>query len=251
MSAITQKILHTRGHTFIKCFIIYHNVVIMASAQRNIQGTQRHPTGQRVKTFLRKNCVPTLVEDIITVRKAKAAGEDVGKRPYLRAVGMYLGRVALSAGIHFGSAATFGVLAWQTQPGAPSTDSLDNASPVASGFAAFIANLVPPHQQMTYANIMLGADMLLSAIRIGVEQAVWRKYKVTPDFPGTMVSPLVVGAGEMLYKTAALANTPDDPRARLAQGIKGVYGNLVRLAMAGVIYAAGRLLKRNEAEKKA
>jgi|GEM_PF-7045956 len=197
--------------------------------------------GQKAKTFLRKNCVPSLVEDIIAIKRAKAANEDVGKHPYMKAVGLNALRVVASAGVQFGSAHTFGVLAWQTEPGAPSTNSLDNASPIANSFALFVTGFVNPANQMTVANALLGVDMILSAIRIGVEQTLWRKYKVTPDFPGTVVSPLVIGAAEMAYKTAALANTPDDGAMRLAQGVKGVYGNLVRLVMVGVIYTAGKV----------
>jgi len=200
--------------------------------------------GGKVKEFFRKNCVPTLVEDMLAIRRAKAEGEDVGRKPYLKAVGKYLARIAASMGVQFGSAYSVGVLAWQTSPGAPTTNSLDNASPIASAFASAIAGMVSPANQATAANTLLAVDYFLSAARIAAEQAVWRKYKITPDFPGTVLSPLVVGAGEMIYKTAALANMPDNPGMRLAQGIKGVYGNIVRLAMVGLIYLSGRIYNR-------
>ena len=202
------------------------------------------PLGKRIRAFLRRNCVPTLVEDIIDIRKRKKAGEDVGKRPYLRAVGKNLARVGASAGVQFGSAYSFGVLAWQTKPGAPTTESLENSSPVATAFATAVTTAIPPDKREMWANILLGADMALSAIRIWVEQRLWRRYKVTPDFPGTLVSPLVIGAGEMAYKTAALAQVPDDAGRRLVQGIKGVYGNVVRFAMAGLIFVAGKIHDR-------
>jgi hypothetical protein len=212
--------------------------------KNNPASQNKPPFRQRAKAFLRKNCVPTLVEDIVSIRKSRRAGEDVGEKPYLKAVGKYVARIAASVGVQFGSTMTFGVLAWQTQPGAPTTNSLDNASPVANAFATLVAGMVPPHQQAAASNIMLGADYVISAARIAVEQVLWRKYKVTPDFPGTVISPLVVGAGEMAYKTAALANTPDDPTLRLAQGIKGVYGNLVRFAMVGVIAIGGKIYEK-------
>jgi hypothetical protein len=201
----------------------------------------RPPFAHRAKAFLKRNCMPTLVDDIIRIRNLRRVGAEVGEKPYLKAVGKYVARIGASVGVQFGSTLTFGVLAWQTQAGAPSTNSLDNSSPVANAFAALVAGSIPPHQQAAAANIMLGADYVISAARIAVEQVLWRKYKVTPDFPGTVVSPLVVGAGEMIYKSAALANTPDDPTMRLAQGIKGVYGNLVRFAMVGVIALAGKI----------
>lgn len=202
---------------------------------------EKPPMGHRFKQFLKRNCTPTLVDDIMRIRNLKSVGADVGEKPYLKAVGRYVARIAYSVGVQFGSTMTFGVLAWQTQAGAPSTNSLDNASPVANAFAALVAGSVPPHQQAAAANIMLAADYVISAARVAVEQVLWRKYKVTPDFPGTVVSPLVIGAAEMAYKTAAFANMPDEPAMRLAQGIKGVYGNLVRFAMVGVIAIAGKI----------
>ena len=160
-------------------------------------GIEKRPQ-KGVKAFLRRNCTPTLVDEIIKIREMKKAGLELpGERPYLRAVGKYLGRTALSAAIQFGSATTFGVLAWQQNTGAPSTNSLDNASPIANSFAMAVSGLVPPSQVETAANVMLATDYFLSGVRIAVEQMLWRKCKVTPDFPGTMVSPLVIGAAEM------------------------------------------------------
>jgi hypothetical protein len=43
----------------------------------------------------------------------------------------------------------------------------------------------------------------------------------------------------MGYKSMALANAPSDPTTRLMQGVKGIWGNGIRLAMAGLICIAG------------
>jgi hypothetical protein len=191
------------------------------------------------KALLRTHCMPTLVEDILAIRSAKATGDDVGSHPYWKAVGKLAARTATSAAVQFTSTSLIGSLSWQTKVGAPSTNSLDNASPLASTIAMSVASIVPLAYHELAANISLGIDMALSVVRIGVEQAVWRQFKITPDFPGTVVSPVVIGAAEVIYKTVALADTPPDPTTRLMQGIKGVYGNLVRLAMAGVIVVGG------------
>jgi hypothetical protein len=200
-----------------------------------------------VNAFLRKNCMPTLIEDIIAVRSAKLAGNDAGRHPYWKAVGKLAARTATSAVIQFGSTSVLGSLSWQTKMGAPSTNSLDNASPMAKAVAITLAGLVPPAYHELSANISLWTDMVLSMVRIGVEQVVWRMYKITPDFPGTIISPLVIGAAELAYKGMALANAPADPTTRFRQGVEGVFGNLVRLGMAAVIMAFGSI--RNELKK--
>jgi hypothetical protein len=199
------------------------------------------PKKHRVREFAKANLLPSIYTEIAGIRKRKMAGEDVGKSPYLKAVGRYIARIGGSAAIQFSSTSLFGVLAWQTKAGAPTTNSLDNASPVANAFAAAVTSMIPPHHQESAATIAISADYIISAVRVLTEHALWRKYKITPDFPGTMVSPIVIGTLEMGYKTMAFAEMPDSPAMRLAQGIKGLYGNLVRFAMVGAIFVGGKI----------
>jgi len=208
-------------------------------------GEIKPPMKVRVKAFLKRNCMPTLVEDIRTLRAAKAGGAAVGGKDYAKAVGKFAGRVAASAAVHVGLISTVGVTALQTEVGAPSTKWLsESSSPVAKAIVPFVAGLIPPHARTMWGNILLGVDYALSAVRIGVEQALWKYAKITPDAPGTVVSPLIVGAGEMVYKTMALANTPESPEMRLAQGISGVYGNLVRFVGVGIIALSAFVWKK-------
>lgn len=199
------------------------------------------PKKHRVREFAKANLVPSIYTEIVDIRKRKMAGEDVGKKPYLKAVGKYLARIGGSAAIQFSSTSLFGVLAWQTKAGAPTTNSLDNASPVANAFATTVTAIVPPHHHECAATMAISADYIISAVRVLTEHALWRKYRITPDFPGTIISPLVIGTLEMGYKTMAFAEMPDSPQMKLAQGIKGIYGNLVRFAMVGAIFVGGKI----------
>jgi len=66
---------------------------------RQINAIERRPE-KGIKPFLRRNCTPTLAEEIIKIRAMRKAGEELpSKHPYLRAVGKYVGRTVLSAAI--------------------------------------------------------------------------------------------------------------------------------------------------------
>jgi hypothetical protein len=79
-----------------------------------------------------------------------------------------------------------------------------------------------------------------------VEQKLWKKYRITPDPAGTLLTPYLAGAMELGYK--AVVAYPQDPQSRLMVGLVGIYGNLVRMASAGLMYFIGKSVEKKPEE---
>lgn len=116
-----------------------------------------------------------------------------------------------------------------------------NASGVSLTVATGIASAIPAHWQDTVASAIIPVEWAASVVRMIVEQKVWRKYGFTSDPMGVLLTPVLAGTFEFAYKCTV--NYPQDTQGRLVVGLTGIYGNLVRIAHAGLIALAGAGLK--------
>ena len=205
------------------------------------------PLKARARTFFARNFTPSFVTDWKT-RKAKLdsyspAPHDISTRrkklAIINVACVALLRTGAAFAIYQLTAATYGVSARDTQL----TFSAEKAWANASAFSLTVANclrgLIPPDMKEMAATIVIPAEITLSLARMYVEQKVWHKMKITPDPAGTLLTPYLAGAMELVYKAAV--TYPQDADSRLMVGLVGIYGNIVRMANAGILYLAWRI----------
>lgn len=192
---------------------------------------------------LRKAFSPEIVEiagrtrDLLRTDMAKA------KRYAKRAIGTHLLKVAISAGIYQGTAFTFGVGAWDIH-GTFSRESsiMGNTSQLSIYLAKGISNLIPQEIKAAVASAIVPMGFSLSFARMVVENKVYQKFGITPDPAGTLLKPFTAGIMETAHRLAS--SYPTNTEELLEVGIIGAYGDIVRMAVAGTMYAALSLLHR-------
>ena len=200
---------------------------------------------KRAYLAVRKAITPNLVKEFWGRRKAlREAKQEGGGRPVetkKQILVRNLIRVGGAAIIYQASAATYGVSARDSELTLSAEKAWANTSSLSLTIAGTVANSIPPHLRETAAGIIIPIELGLSAIRIAVEQKVWGKMGITPDPAGTLLTPLVAGAMEFAYKASIVY--PQDTESRLAVGLIGIYGNLVRMVNAGILYVVGKVTK--------
>ncbi len=158
-------------------------------------------------------------------------------------------RVGASAAIYQATAATVGVSARDTELSFSAEKAWGNTSSLSLTIAGSVAAAIPPTWREAIANIIIPVEVCVSVIRMYVEQRLWKKYKITPDPAGTLLTPYLAGALELGYK--AITVYPQDAGSRLMVGLVGIWGNLVRMATAGVMYFIGKSVEDKPEEKPA
>ena len=156
-------------------------------------------------------------------------------------------RVGASAAIYQATAATVGVSARDTELTFSAEKAWGNASSVSLTVAGAVAGLIPQNWKETLANIIIPLEVGVSMLRMWVEQRLWKKYKITPDPAGTLLTPYLAGAMELGYK--AITVYPQDPQSRLMVGLVGIYGNIVRMASAGIMFFIGKSVEEKPEKK--
>lgn len=198
--------------------------------------------GKRTLSAMRRAVTPNIIREWGERRKAMAEGirgegaHPVGSRK--RIVGRNLLRVAGAEAIYEFTAATYGVSARDSELTFSAERAWANTSSVSLGVAGAVAAIIPPSWKETAAGIIIPVELALSAVRIAVEQKVWGKIGITPDPAGTLLTPFVAGIMEFAYKASVVY--PQDAESRLMVGLVGIYGNLVRMANAGIMYFIGK-----------
>ncbi len=147
-------------------------------------------------------------------------------------------KVGASAAIYQATAATVGVSARDTELTFSAEKAWGNTSSISLWVAGAVAGLIPPSWRDTLASIIIPVEAGVSAFRMWVEQRLWRRYKITPDPAGTLLTPYLAGVMEFGYK--AMTSYPQDPQSRLMVGLVGIYGNLIRLATAAFMFFLGK-----------
>lgn len=215
----------------------------MAAKQLTLRG--------RTWPAVKKAITPNIVKEwgrrreAIVERIRGKAGHPVESRG--RIVARNAARVVGAAAIYQATAATYGVSARDAQLTFSAENAWANTSSFSLSVASAVANAIPHHMRETVAGIIIPIELGLSAIRIAVEQKVWSRIGITPDPAGTLLTPLVAGAMEFAYKATTVY--PQDTESRLAVGLVGIYGNLVRMANAAIMYFVGKRFVKSEARK--
>lgn len=158
-------------------------------------------------------------------------------------------KAGASAAIYQATAATVGVSARDTELTFSADKAWANTSSVSLSIAGAVSALIPPGWREPIASIIIPLEAGFSMLRMWVEQRLWRKYKFTPDPAGTLLTPYLAGALELGYK--AVTVYPQDPQSRLMVGLVGIWGNLVRIASAGIMYFIGKSAEKKPEEKPA
>lgn len=155
----------------------------------------------------------------------------------------WVGAKALAAAAFYNvTAGLYGVSARDNQLSFDANKAWGNASSVSLTVATGVASAMPAHWQDTVASVIIPAEWAVSVLRMMVEQKVWKKYGFTSDPAGVLLTPVLAGTLELAYKCTV--NYPQDTQSRLVVGLTGIYGNLVRIAHAGLIVLAGAGLKK-------
>lgn len=210
------------------------------------------------KQKLKENFTPTAVQAFMRYHRAAASIKEAKKRIPNAAVAEATMETAkrqlkhdlwasatkaIGSGIFYQSVGmTYGVDARDYNLNFSAQEAWANTSRPSVIVARFFSNLIPAHKQEAAANMVIPAEWALSAVRMCVEQKVWQKFGITPDPAGTLLTPYMAGVLEFAYK--ATIQYPQDAQSRLAVGLVGIYGNLVRMANAGLIFAIGTLAGR-------
>lgn len=212
------------------------------------QAQAKLPLKTRAITAVKKAITPTAWTDWKKYKeRIKDAGESEKKearRTLCKDLAKDAARVAGAAAIYQITAATYGVSARDSQLTFSAEKASGNASSLSLAIAGTVANLIPQNWKETVAHAIIPVEIGLSAIRIAVEQKVWSVAKITPDPAGTLLTPVVAGVMEFGYK--AITAYPQDVESRIMVGLVGIYGNIVRMANAALIYVAAKIAARNQ-----
>jgi len=195
----------------------------------------------KIRTFAREELTPKFVQDWQKYRSAiegpagaeqKAKAKKTLKMDLLKDAA----RVAGAGAMYELTAATYGVSGRDFALTFSADKAWHNTSSLSLTVAAAAASLIPPNWKETVADAVIPVEAGLSLIRMYVEQKLWKKINVTPDPAGTLLTPYLAGILELGYK--AVSTYPQDMESRIMVGFVGIYGNLVRMANAGMMYLA-------------
>jgi len=212
------------------------------------QGTAYSRMKTSTKEWAKANLLPNAVQTYMSYHEAvkdkelMKAHPEIKKeerRKLLKGLGMDGLRVVASTAIYQVTAASYGVSSQDTKLSFSAKEAWGNASSLAMSIAGMAAHLIPQNWKEPVASIIIPLELTISAIRIYVEQQLWKKIKMTPDGAGTLLTPYVAGVLEFAYK--AITHYPTDAESRIMVGLTGIYGNMVRLFNAGMMYGLSRV----------
>jgi len=210
----------------------------------------------KFSTFMKDNFIPTYVKAFMDCRSAKKEVQDqYGKDAVItgmvtekankkrgNAITLWSAKFVIAEALFQFSAKYYTLNTRDYKLTFSNPGGWAGVSPVAQSIAKSAVSLVPAHKQDYYANCAVIGEVITSGVRIYVEQKVWQKYGITPDIAGMFLTPMAAGVLEMAYKP--MQTYDKDPATRLAAAVLGIYGNFVRMAHAGVMYAAGGLIQK-------
>jgi|GEM_PF-2491699 len=203
------------------------------------------------KNWVRRNMCPVALDSYLEYRQArktatpeqlpelrskmrkevgKAVLKTIGAEVLYEIVGNTVGVGARDWGLSFSAKTAWG----------------GDTSNVSLTVARYVASFVSPYAQEKYADAMIYAEWGVSVVRILVEQKIYKKTGIVLDPAATFLTPCNAGILEMTNKIALMDY---EPRYRFATGLVGIYGNLVRLACDGVIYAVAVKGMKNAAQE--
>lgn len=180
-----------------------------------------------------KEELPNLGEFRSNYRENRAAGlsRTAAFKDALHPLGHNLLQTMAALAINRITAATIGVGAWDPTLEGPNR-LLKDASPFARAVSAGLAAVIPSR----YANVAIGMEWTLSAVRIWVEQKAFERVGITGDPAGPILTPYAAGVLDFAVKALELPKYMEmDEASRLQRAISGIYGNSIRMLEAGVI----------------
>lgn len=140
---------------------------------------------------------------------------------------------------------THGVGAWDSQASFSTLETYPkDTSALSLTVVTAIQASIPPHMRTLVSNVVIPLEVALSLARIGVEQRIWKKYGLTADPAGPVLTSYLAGALELTYK--AMTKYPANDDQRIMVGLLGIYGNVVRLANDVIIYFVGKKLEKRK-----
>ncbi|VVC04405.1 Uncharacterised protein [Candidatus Bilamarchaeum dharawalense] len=158
-------------------------------------------------------------------------------------VGSYLLKVAASLAINRLTARAFGYGAWDPSFSGQVENRLKDSSSLCLTVSTSVASAVPSH----YADYLTAIEVALCVPRILIEQKAFSKLGITPDPLGPILTPYTVGVLEMGYKL--MERQPKDPATQVITAITGIFGNLVRMAEAGLLIGLAAVYQRQAQPK--
>jgi hypothetical protein len=172
---------------------------------------------------------PPIVRIIRKYKADKRAGTPTKLKRDLGVLGL---QTLTALAINRATAQFIGVGAWDPKLQHGANRMVSDASPVSLTVSTWIASSIPAH----YAHPVQAAEYVMCVIRICTEQWAWKKTGITGDPAGPILSPFLAGTLEMALK--CVEKQPADEPTRLLVAANGIFGNLVRMAEAGLLVLA-------------